>query len=332
LFLIYSIFFFNSFRDFKERSFKIHSKTKIAILVFLFSFFSVHLETTARFSSSIQKETKFPIQGKIVFHSNADGDNEIFLIQKTTVRNLTDNAWEDEYPMWSPDGEKIAFASNRDGNYDIYLMNADGSGITKLTTSQANENYPAWFPDGTGIAYERETKRFVGTTTSIYRFDLGTKESKKIIPQYDKRHGIPHLSPSGQLLTFTGKRMIGWDVAIYDIKQKKLKFLVEGGKSCRARFSKSGKKLAYVSTKEDRKGEIWIMNPDGTERLRLTERDETHDYFPSWSPDDKFLVFNSSDQHDINGNWKLCIIEVLTCKVTDLYDSPGSDVFPDWHE
>jgi Tol biopolymer transport system component len=276
--------------------------------------------------------TKFPIEGKIVFHSNSEGDNEIYLITKSGIKKLTDNSWDDEYPVWSPDGKKIAYTSNREGNYDIFLMNADGSGITRLTSSPTNESYPAWFPDGRNIAFEIDIKKFTRTESKLYRLSLDTKKSKGIIPRHKKRHGIPNLSPTGHLLTFTAKRMMGWDVAVYDFRTKQLKFLAEGGKSCRARFSKDGKKLAYVSTKEDRKGEIWIMNPDGTEKLRLTDRDETHDYFPSWSPDNKYVVFNSSHQHKINGDWKLCIIEVETRKVKILYDSPGSDVFPDWHQ
>jgi Tol biopolymer transport system component len=277
-------------------------------------------------------KTDYPIEGKIAFHSNSDGDNEIYLITKTDIKKLTDNSWDDEYPVWSPDGNKIAFTSNREGNYNIFLMKADGSGITRLTSSSDDETYPAWFPDGKSIAYLRETKKFLRKQSIIYHLDLETKESKRLIPRYNKNHGIPDVSPAGHLLTFTGKRMIGWDVAVYDIKKKTTKWLIEGGKSCRARFSKDGKKLAYVSTKEDGKGEIWLMNPDGTEKLRLTEQDETYDYFPSWSPDNKFIVFNSSHQHDINGDWKLCIIEVQTRKVMILYDSPGSDVFPDWHQ
>jgi dipeptidyl aminopeptidase/acylaminoacyl peptidase len=48
---------------------------------------------------------------------------------------------------------RIAFVSNRDGNPEIYVMNADGSGVTRLTNNPAEEWMPAWSPDGTRIAF-----------------------------------------------------------------------------------------------------------------------------------------------------------------------------------
>jgi Tol biopolymer transport system component len=48
---------------------------------------------------------------------------------------------------------KIAFVSVRDGNQEIYLMNADGSGQTRLTFSPAADNHPSWSPDGSKIAF-----------------------------------------------------------------------------------------------------------------------------------------------------------------------------------
>lgn len=273
---------------------------------------------------------EFTISGSIVFQSNMDGDNEIYLMTKNSITQLTDNSWHDEYPVWSPDGTRIAFTSNREGHYDIFVMNADGSAIIRLTSTDANEKEPAWFPDGKSIAYSSETKKFLGKQLTLWRVDIQTKKTGRIIPGYDRGHAIPHISPHGDLLTFTGKRTMGWDAAVYDRQNRDVKFLDKGGKSCRARFSKDGKKLAFVSSKADGKGDIWIMTPEGTEKKRLTERDKTYDYFPSWSPDNKFIVFDSSDQHDHNGDWALYVVEVETQKVRLLFDSPGSDVFPDW--
>jgi Tol biopolymer transport system component len=274
---------------------------------------------------------KFLIEGQIVFQSNFDGDNEIYLLSGMNLKKLTDNSWQDEYPVWSPDGRNIAFMANPQGNYDIFIMNSDGSGITPLTSSASDEKTLAWFPDGKSIIYTRETKKFLRKELILFRIDIHSKKSKRLIPRFDKGHAIPHVSPTEPLVTFTAKKTIGWEVAVYDMDNGEMSYLDEEGKSCRARFSKDGNKLAYVSNKEDKKGEIFIMNPDGSQKTRLTERNETYDYFPCWSPDDQYIAFNSSQQGDHNGDWKLFILEVRSRNIQLLFDSPGNDVFPDWY-
>lgn len=54
---------------------------------------------------------------------------------------------------WSPDGSRIAFTSWRDGNAEIYIMNANGSGVVRLTRNDALDMEPAWSPDGSTIAF-----------------------------------------------------------------------------------------------------------------------------------------------------------------------------------
>ena len=59
----------------------------------------------------------------------------------------------DRDPAFSPDGPKIAFWSHRDGNEEIYVMNADGSGQTRLTNNAVGDGQPAFSPDGSKIAF-----------------------------------------------------------------------------------------------------------------------------------------------------------------------------------
>jgi len=69
---------------------------------------------------------------------NTDGSAQ------TNISNSPDSGeW---FPAWSPDGSKIAFISDRDGDFEIYIMNAAGSGQIRLTRSQGDDVFPAWVP------------------------------------------------------------------------------------------------------------------------------------------------------------------------------------------
>ena len=111
---------------------------------------------------------------RIAFTSNRDGNDEIYTMNAdgTGVRRLTNNTtgirqsepdWSPEGgrtavmdwdPDWSPDGTRIAFTSNRDGNDEIYTMNADGTGVRRLTHNDVDLDWdPDWSPDGARIAF-----------------------------------------------------------------------------------------------------------------------------------------------------------------------------------
>jgi hypothetical protein len=97
-----------------------------------------------------QTDAAFPgTNGKIAFHSNRDGNSEIYVMDADGSRqtNLTNHTAFDILPAWSPDGSKIVFVSDRDGPpkiSEIYVMNADGSGQTRLTFNPASDGSPDW--------------------------------------------------------------------------------------------------------------------------------------------------------------------------------------------
>jgi Tol biopolymer transport system component len=101
-----------------------------------------------------------PDGGQIAFASDREGELRVFVMDAdgSRVRRVTE-IWG-EYPAWSPDGTQIAFASHVGGaglhgdpNYDVFVVNADGTGLRQLTDGPAYDMYPAWSPDGTQIAF-----------------------------------------------------------------------------------------------------------------------------------------------------------------------------------
>jgi dipeptidyl aminopeptidase/acylaminoacyl peptidase len=83
--------------------------------------------------------------GRFILYVDAtEGDAEIFRRNLTTqtIVKLTDNTAVDNNPVWSPDGSQIAFSSNRSGQWQVYVMDNDGSNVTKITEAAAG----AWKP------------------------------------------------------------------------------------------------------------------------------------------------------------------------------------------
>jgi len=89
-----------------------------------------------------------------------------------TYNRLTQNALRltnltgDSRPHYSPNGSKIVFQSTRDGQSEIYVMNSDGTGQTRLTNNPAWDSAPAWSPDGTKILFT--SLRDDGVTPALY--------------------------------------------------------------------------------------------------------------------------------------------------------------------
>ena len=99
--------------------------------------------------------TAIRAQQKIVFESQRDGNNEIYLMDADGANQLrlTTNTFYDAEPAFSATGEKIAFTSTRSGNAEIYVMNTDGSMLQNLTNNPATDGHPTFSPDGSKIVF-----------------------------------------------------------------------------------------------------------------------------------------------------------------------------------
>ena len=100
--------------------------------------------------------TKIAFTGTHRFAAAGQGEVSVLNLADGTLADPTDHTTYNWYqsPAWSPDGSKLAFVSDRDGPIELYVMNADGSDVTRLTHNLGFEGEPAWSPDGARISFD----------------------------------------------------------------------------------------------------------------------------------------------------------------------------------
>lgn len=233
----------------------------------------------------------------------------------------------DGMPAWSPDGERIAFATDRDGgSWELYVMNSDGTQQRRLTSTPEDESVPAWSPVGGKIAYATDAN---GDNPSIWVMDADGSGRKQLASGL-----FPSWSPDGERIAFTayyGERPY---LAVMNADGSERRGL--GDASLIRRFtntaelseqpawSPDGKKIAFASMED---GEIYAMNVDGSGRTRLTDIPKRYEHWPpTWSPEGKRIAFTSEDK---KGS-EIYVMNSDGSGLTQLTDSPAEDFYPAW--
>jgi Tol biopolymer transport system component len=204
---------------------------------------------------------------KMLFVCQRDGNSEIYVMDAdgSNQMNLTNNPAVDEYPCWSPDGEKIAFVSNRDGNREIYIMDADGSNQINLTNHPAEYEYLCWSPDGKKIIFEsnRDEEHW------LYRMNAdGSNQTK--LPHYPTKCDWWVLSPDCRKIAFPRGQEGTWDLWVMDLETGEETNLTHSSRVWYALWSPDGTEIAFTATESDGHYEIYLVNVDGSGLRRVT--------------------------------------------------------------
>ena len=142
---------------------------------------------------------------------NARADIWKFMPDGSQAVNLTaDSPANDAFPDFSPDGGRIVFRSGREGNHDIYLMDADGSNVRRLTDHAATDTMPAFAPDGKRVAFtsnrDDDYEIYILSLDVAQRDTDGGQDRPRRITNSPGRDTHPCFSPDGKWLVFASER------------------------------------------------------------------------------------------------------------------------------
>ncbi len=258
--------------------------------------------------------------GKLVFQTSNGGDIYVINADGSGLRRLTDGM----EPAWSPDGTKVAFTRWRDPR-GLYVIDEDGSNETLLFGWVAAKG-PAWSPDGSRIAFTRWYGGLDSDTEVCFRggcrtlsadrwWKLGVVRLEDLY-FHDLRcypHSLsPTWSPDGSVIAYDsdfGIHLTNEEGTIGDVTDDRSLFAIStDGRDISPVWSPDGTKIAFGFSQHDH-WEIYVMNADGANRVRLTQEEPFADpppnnVSPAWSPDGRHIAFFT----DRNGKWELYVM------------------------
>ncbi len=185
-------------------------------------------------------------------------------------------------PSWSPDGLKLAFSSSRSGDSEIYLCDAGGGNLHRMTAGQGPDVSPAWNRK-TGVQIA-----FVSGRTGlpqVYSMEADGTNQQRLT---DQGYAVsPNWSPNGQFLALAWIRKYGpgepgsSDIYLMDIASRQwVQLTHDGGHNDFPFWSPDGRHIVFQSSRSGRE-EIWMMLADGTKLHQLTFTGRNTQ--PNWS-------------------------------------------------
>jgi TolB protein len=236
-----------------------------------------------------------------VYVMNADGSGQRRLARSLAVNHGT---------AWSPDGRKLVFAMQPRGsagvcdragacNEELFVINADGSGLRRLTRNAVPDGDAAWSPHGRKIAF---LSRRDGTGADVFVMNADGSDQRNLTRK-PGNEVAPAWSPDGRAIVFSavppGQPL--W---------------VDGSRSASGPYR-----------------DVYVMNADGSDQRNLTHTQEAEEWAGGWSPDGRTIAFAAHDWQsnrifviNADGSGKRALTHELTPETSMSWSPDGEKI------
>jgi Tol biopolymer transport system component len=237
-------------------------KLMLVLFVFLSSMTGTASSQTTVADTTIgfHQDLTWSPDGKwIVFSADVGNGYDLWMapVSGSDIEPLTSDGKSNLWTSWSSDGRKLAFTSGRDGGTDLYVMDTEGRAVERLTSGPGRNQAPSWSPDQSHIAFMSD--RSGRWQIFVMRSD-GT-DPRQVTQDTTLAHN-PVWSPDGSKIVF---------------------------------YAGSGKGNDQVFTIEPNGKHLTRLTKDVEVRQNELSRSiKTNNFYPSWSPDGKRILFCSN--------------------------------------
>ena len=250
---------------------------------------------------------------------------QAFADEPSVVR-LTSDGHLKQRPIWSPDGQTLAFTRHQGATILLFLRTTGGA-EKRLTARGDPEFDAAWSPDGKRLAFCLDKTVPNQGDMDVYTIGVDGDDLQPVLTSGGKlsHEEWPSWSPDGEWLALSSTRDGNQEIYVVRPSGKDLRRLTsDPAIDAHPAWSPDGKQIAFAT---NRWGdlEIAVVDVDGENLKRLTDSRGLDDY-PAWSPDGQRLAFTSNR----DGNFEIYTSDGIGKAINNETKHAAIDNFPAW--